>query len=294
VVILVLLNLSAWLLGKKVDPVAQQGTSAAQIEIINAAKMSVIQPSQEMPKRKVDEALAFEEESLAQLKVDKRGQVLRAPSDPNADKPKPVEIVALNMLTIDDSSPKMPAAPVQKPEKPPKVAVSEPAPAPAPVAPQPTPEVPAQVVLKCYRLGPFNNQNSLASVRRTLESGGITYTVDERTAAKDIKAVRVYLGAYASTAALEAETKRLKQMKIDHYVVTLNGTPVIQLGYFSEPARANTYQKTLKQKGIDAKKDTIYREARIDSWLDVQEAAVGTIKGLDLPAGARMKEQACR
>lgn len=289
VVILVLLNLSAWLLGKKVDPVTQQSASTAQIETINAAKMSVVQPSEEMAKREEDEALALEEDILAQLKVDKRGQVLMAPSAPKADKPKPVEIVALNMMTADEPGAEKPAAPVQKTEKPAKVAVSAPQP-----QPQPTPEVPAQVVLKCYRLGPFNNQNSLASVRRSLESGGIAYTVDERTAAKDIKAVRVYLGAYANTAALEAETKRLKQMKIDHYVVTLNGTPVVQLGYFSEPARANAYQKSLKLKGVDAKKDTIYREARIDSWLDVKEAAVGTIKGLELPEGARMKEQACR
>jgi hypothetical protein len=287
VVILVLLNLSAWLLGKKVDPAAQQGVSTAQIETINAAKMSVVQPALEMAEREEDEALALEEETLAQLKVDKRGQVLMAPSASKVDKPQPVEIVALNMMTLDEPSPEIPTAPVQKPEKPSKVAVSEP-------EPQATPEVPAQVVLKCYRLGPFNNQNSLASVRRALESGGIAYTVDERTAAKDIKAVRVYLGAYASTAALKAETNRLKQMKIDHYVVTLNGTPVVQLGYFSEPARANAYQKSLKLKGVDAKKDTIYREARIDSWLDVQEATMDTIKGLDIPEGVRTKEQACR
>ncbi len=296
VVVLVLLNLAAWLLGKRIDPDAQQIISADQIETINAAAMSVIQPAQEKAKRKVSEALALQEESLAQLKVDKRGQVLMEPTE-SASAPaeaakfqpanKPIVTTSNSPVIVaqDRSKPDVPAEPVQKPITLTKMDVP---------APEPEPQASAQAALACYRLGPFTDQNSLAGVRRVLENHGIKYVVDENAAAKKIKAVRVYMGAYASTAAMEAEVKRLKEMKVDHFVIRLNGTPLVQLGYFSEPVRAKAYQKTLKARGIDAKADTIYHEAKINSWLDVQMAAKGAIQALDLPKAARVKEQACR
>ena len=83
-------------------------------------------------------------------------------------------------------------------------------------------------------------------------------------------------------------------MKVEHFVIRLNGTPLVQLGYFSEPARAKTYQKTLKARGVDAKADTIYHDAKINSWLDVRMVTKSAIQGLDLPDTAGVKEQACR
>jgi len=296
VVVLVLLNLAAWLLGKRIDPDAQQNISADQVETINAAEMSVIQPAQEKAKRKVSEALALQEESLAQLKVDKRGQVLMEPTESTstpaqAEKSQPANKPIVDtsnspvIVAQDRSKPDVPAEPVQKPITLKKMPVPE---------PEPEPQAPAQAALACYRLGPFTDQNSLAGVRRALENDGIEYVVDESTAAKKIKAVRLYMGAYASTAAMEAEVKRLKEMKVEHFVIRLNGTPLVQLGYFSEPARAKAYQKTLKARGIEAKADTIYHEAKINSWLDVRMVTKSAIQGLDLPDAAGVKEQACR
>jgi len=301
VVILVMLNLSVWLLGKKVDPSVQLSIRADQAKTINAESMSVVQPSLEMAQREVDEAAALEEEKLVQLKLDKRGKVLRLPSASNTETPspvhkpivqkpvveapKPVESEPVEIMALDRSTPVATAQPVQKIDKP----------ANKPIAKnEPLSVAPVQAILKCYRIGPFHNQNTLASTRRALERSGIDYAVEERGAAQKIKAVRVYLGAYASTAALEAEKEQLKQMSIENYVVTLNGTPVIQLGYFSEPARANAYQKTLRVKGIEAKADTIYHEAIIDSWLEVAQASKEAISNLSLPRGATVKEQACR
>jgi len=296
VVVLVLLNLAAWLLGKRIDPDAQQNISADQLETINAEAMPVIQPAQEKAKRKVSEALALQEESLAQLKVDKRGQVLMEPTESTstpaqAEKSQPANKPIVDtsnspvIVAQDRSKPDVPAEPVQKPITLKKMPVPE---------PEPEPQAPAQAALACYRLGPFTDQNSLAGVRRALENDGIEYVVDESTAAKKIKAVRLYMGAYASTAAMEAEVKRLKEMKVEHFVIRLNGTPLVQLGYFSEPARAKAYQKTLKARGIEAKADTIYHEAKINSWLDVRMVTKSAIQGLDLPDAAGVKEQACR
>ncbi len=296
VVVLVLLNLAAWLLGMRIDPDAQQDISADQVETINVEAMSVIQPAEEKAKRKVDEALALKEESLAQLKVDKRGQVLMEPVVPTnapvqAEKSpppnKPIVVTSNSPVTVaqDRSRLDVPAEPLQKPIALKKMPVPE---------PEPEPQALAQTALACYRLGPFTDQNSLAGVRRALENDSIEYVVDENTAGKKIEAVRVYMGAYASSAAMEADTKRLKSMKVEHYVITSNSTPLVQLGYFNEPARAKAYQKTLEARGIDAKAETIYREARIDSWLDVRMPAKSAVQALDLPNAVGVKEQACR
>ena len=102
------------------------------------------------------------------------------------------------------------------------------------------------------------------------------------------------MGNFVNTAAMQAETKRLKEMGIDHYVVILDGTSVIQLGYFSEPARATAYRKMLKSRGVNASADTIYHDANKNSWLDVQQTSKESIAGLALPKGAQAKEQVCR
>jgi hypothetical protein len=287
VVVLALLNVVAFLLGMKVDPNAHQTASASQFEIINASAMSTIEPIMEKQQEAAataSDGLTLEEDGLAQLKVDKRGQVLMAPTESGKDKDDaktdPPVILPNNLAKTDTVK-----AAAQKPVEIAKVAEPE---------PSSSLEESANVALACYRLGPFNDQKSLASVRRKLENGGIKYTVDERGAPKNIKAVRVYLGAYSNSATLEAETKQLKKMKVEHFVIRLDGTPLVQLGYFSEPARAKAYQKTLKIRGIDAKTDTIYHDTNINSWLDVQLASKDTIGALVLPKNAKFREQTCR
>lgn len=299
VVILVLLNLSAWLLGKRIDPGVKQNLRAEQAETINAAGMRVIEPAEEMETRKKNEIIALEEEKIAQLKLDERGKVLMAPSAANKDDAssernptvkttKPVKIVA-----FDRSNSEAPAAPAQKPAELEETAASEPVLTPTP-APEPEPKKPAPAVLACYRIGPFTDQNSLANVRRALNRNGMRYTVDKRGAEKQLKAVRIYLGNFSSSDAMQTETKRLKQMEIDHYVVKLSDRSVIQLGYFSEPARATAYQKTLKSRGVNASAEKIYDEVKTDSWFDVKQASNKLIASLSLPKGAQAKEQACR
>ena len=146
VVILVLLNLSAWLLGKRIDPGVKQNLRAEQAETINAAGMRVIEPAEEMEMRKKNEIIALEEEKIAQLKLDERGKVLMAPPsatnkddasserNPTVKTTKPVKIVA-----FDRSKSEAPAAPAQKHAELEEAAASEPVLTPAP-APEPAPE----------------------------------------------------------------------------------------------------------------------------------------------------------
>ena len=300
VVILVLLNISAWFLGERIDPGVEQSLRAEQAETINVAGMTVIEPAEEMAMRKKNEELVLEEEKITQLKLDERGKVLMAPSTSKEEKVSPVRKPAVEtpesvkIVPLDRAKSEAPAAAVQKPAKPAKAeetAASEPVPTPTPA---PAPKKPAQAVLTCYRIGPFGDQSSLANVRRVLNRNGIRYAVNKRGTAKKIKAVRIYMGNFVNTAAMQAETKRLKEMGIDHYVVILDGTSVIQLGYFSEPARATAYRKMLKSRGVNASADIVYDEANQNSWLDVQQTSKESIAGLALPKGAQAKEQVCR
>ena len=90
VVVLVLLNVAAYLLGMKVDPQASQLVSAQQFEVINASAMSVIVPSEEdqaAGKFATSDGVALQEEGLAQLKVDKLGEVLMVPTRSTEEKP---------------------------------------------------------------------------------------------------------------------------------------------------------------------------------------------------------------
>jgi cell division septation protein DedD len=297
VVILVLLNISAWFLGKRIDPDVKQSPRAEQFETINGVGMAVIEPAEEMLMRKENEALALEEEKIAQLKLDERGKVLMTPSasrkEPETPVIKPVVETAnpVKIVALDRKKLVVPAEPKPKPVKPKEAAVSEPV--PTPTAPIQEPKTPEKIVLKCYRIGPFVDQSNFANVRRTLNRNSIRYTVDERGAAKKIKAKRIYLGNFSSSAAMETEAKRLKQMKIDHYVLKSDGRTIIQLGYFSEPARATAFQKTLKSRGVNASVETIYHEAKVDSWLDVQQVSKDSLKALKIPSSVTVKVRAC-
>lgn len=297
VVILVLLNISAWFLGERIDPGVEQSLRAEQAETINVAGMTVIEPAEEMAMRKKNEELVLEEEKITQLKLDERGKVLMAPSTSKQENVSPVRKPAVEtpesvkIVPFDSAKSEAPAAAVQKPTKAEETTASEPVPTPTPA---PAPKKPAQAVLTCYRIGPFGDQSSLANVRRVLNRNGIRYAVNKRGTAKKIKAVRIYMGNFVNTAAMQAETKRLEEMGIDHYVVILDGTSVIQLGYFSEPARATAYRKILKSRGVNASADIIYDEANQNSWLDVQQTSKESIAGLALPKGAQAKEQVCR
>ncbi len=155
--------------------------------------------------------------------------------------------------------------------------------------------VPAVVEEKaCYRIGPFSNQKQLANARRKLESANVAYIVEDKTAPGKIKAARVYLGAFSDTAKLEAEKSRLSKMKIDHFVIVLNGERLIQLGYYSNPAGAKRVQQDMIARNVDAKIATEYKDTRIESWLNIKSASKAEIDTLGLPAGMSKRNEACR
>jgi len=317
-VILVMVNLVVFLLMKSY-PGAVQAVSDSDSETINESAMTVLPPeaqTEELVAVEADESSDLVEEDLAQLKMDDRGKVLMARNDKTADENKKQNSKQATKPTASAklSEPKT-TAPVLKPldrnEKPAAVAKVSPASAEMsvvnaePVAkpkpkskqePEPVSEpVPAVVEeIACYRIGPFSNQKQLANARRKLESANVAYTVEDKTAPGKIKAARVYLGAFSDTAKLEAEKSRLSKMKIDHFVIVLNGERLIQLGYYSNPAGAKRVQQDMIARNVDAKIATEYKDTRIESWLNIKSASKAEIDTLGLPAGMSKRNEACR
>lgn len=301
-VILVLLNVVAYLLGlKAADGEVVQTVYSSEYEQINVAAMSVIDPDEQRAKEKNEadlDASTLEEESLAQLKVNQKGQVLVAKNKPeDGDEPKHEKSLPKSSEPAakqkNDPAPEVKVA-VPNIEKPAKTMRNEPpvkAPVPAP-APESAP-APAKVALACYRLGPFKNPKRLTSLRKRLESQGIHYKVDESKATRRVKAVRVYIGPFSDDGALSQQKQQLTKMGIDHFVIQIKEAPSLQLGYFAEPERAKKYQKGLSDKGLPVKADIIYMEGTTNKALELMQISEAAIKALDISKGVNVQSRPC-
>lgn len=306
-VILVMVNLVVFLLMKS-NPGDVQPVAKGDVETINASAMSVLPPEQQLEPVTAEGAGASDlvEENLTQLKLDDRGKVLMARnSEPAADnKKQPAKSTGGVTVKSTKQSDSNTATPVLKAldRRDKSAAITKASPADeatidsskAIAKPKPKP-APAVIEAKaCYRVGPFSNQNQLANVRRKLESANVEYAVEDKTPKGKIKAVRVYLGAFPDTATLEAEKARLDRLKIDHFVIVLNGERLIQLGYYSNPAGAKRVQQDLQARNVPAKIATEYKDTRIESWLNLKSASKADIDALGLPAGMSKQNEACR
>lgn len=289
-VILALLNVVAYLLGMKVEPGVMQTVQSSEYEQINLAAMSVIRPDEQA--RETDEVVAsdasmLEEDALAQLKVNNKGQVLRAKNKSDvvaSNDSSKAQAKAKSKVEKQHKTASKKQAEVAKKKKPVVLAnVDKPAKS----------AVDAKDAIACYRLGPFKNPKRLQSMRKRLENQGIAYQLDESATKKRVKAVRVYLGPFASDAALAERKKQLVSLKVDHFVIRIKGAPHLQLGYFSEPERANTYQKTLKAKGLAVKADTIYAQGTKNSAIELAQVTEKKVKALDISKGIKVQAHAC-
>ena len=294
VVILVILNLAVYLFAQRINPGASEFADSGRYETVNPEVMTVIEPGRsgrDGGAENTEGGQMLEEEGMAQLKMDTRGQVLMAPQAA----PEVEETGSQPIVVAGD--PAQSSAPSEEPKSSPSTAAMESGEEAAGSEPESAaktaPAAAPAPILSCYRIGPFSQQKSLAAARRELEKQGIDYTVDEDRDKQKIKAVRVYLGAFTSDSALQAEKKKLEGLGVEHFVIRLNSTPMIQLGYFSEPARASAYQEKLKARGLQVKTEKIYHDAAITSWLDVPQATREGMDRLKLPKAMIQAKPSC-
>ncbi len=111
--------------------------------------------------------------------------------------------------------------------------------------------------LQCYRAGPYTSSKAVSKLLAALESLSIVYDKDEKKAASEVKAVRVYLGPFATQEALAKQQVVLKSKKVDAFALKRPGGRVIQLGFFRKQGEAlknaKSMQSVMKAKGLDAK-----------------------------------------
>ena len=302
-VILVLLNVVAYLLGMRAPVNNVQSVQSGEYEQINVAAMSVIRPEEardQQSSQTASDAATVEEDSLAELKVDQRGRVLMAKTAQSEDK-QPQAQNATPPIEADPPTQKHDApAAEQKKDVPVDIKKQVDAPqAETPVETASTKQLTtapaaAEPALMCYRLGPFKNPKRLTSLRQKLDSQGVAYKLDEREATRRIKAVRVYIGPYGKDSALEAQKQQLEKLNIDHFPIRLKGKRLLQLGYFSEPARATNYQKLMQTKGLPVKTETIYLDGTINNSIELAQISEAAVKALDISKGVNIETRPCQ
>lgn len=256
--ILLLANVMSYLYGLK-QVASKTGQVAKQHESLGAKDMTVIKPNKKsMASQSLAPASAvLNEVPLAQLNIDEKGKVLRQIKPKEQD----IRVKPLKKIQMDETLGSVLVLP--KPvvlEKEKGEQKSNPAePVLTTRAPVNSVKVsPAQPT--CLTFGPFKDQQTLTKVQRAFELNETDYELVTLGKKNKIKAVRIFMGPFSSTAARKAQRKILNEDKIDHFVVSIDGTPLIQLGYFSDAKRAKNYQQRLKNRNIEAKAALIYSQ----------------------------------
>lgn len=138
---------------------------------------------------------------------------------------------------------------------------------------KPEPEVELEAVAGarlCYRVGPYTAQGALDNAVAVISNQNIEFAVTETYSERQVKAARVYLGPFPTDDVMQSMRARLKEQRVDHFVVNIDGQPRLQLGYFSGLSRGQNYQKWLVTAGFDAKLDKIYKAKLSDAWINFE------------------------
>ncbi len=149
----------------------------------------------------------------------------------------------------------------------------------------------------CYRVGPYIEQGSFDSAKALMQAQNIDHNITEPEVKSVVKAARVYLGPYDSDEDLQAERGKLKETKVEHYIVQIDGRPVLQLGYFSGLGRAESYTKRLKKVGFDVQMEKLYKQTTTDAWIYFQlssEEQLADLQSLEYYRKVSIEKQACK
>ncbi|MFT5259438.1 MAG: hypothetical protein ACI9J2_001438 [Saprospiraceae bacterium] len=133
----------------------------------------------------------------------------------------------------------------------------------------------------CYRIGPYLSSGALNYAVSVIAANTISYVVPKVATERSIKAARVYLGPYDGQEAVDQMRAKLKEKRVEHYVLNSDSKRILQLGYFSGIKRGENYQSRLRKKGFYAKLEKIYQERLGDTWIHFEINAEARLKELD-------------
>lgn len=143
----------------------------------------------------------------------------------------------------------------------------------------------------CYQVGPFKTDKRLATATGWMEEAGIEFKVTQ-SQARQLKAVRVYLGPFNSDSGKNEAVQLLKAIGLDHFPYkSEDGLTKISLGYFTQEGLAETFLTNIISLGVNAKSELEYRQLGPFHWLAIrmpksEENRLGTqswmSKGMDV------------
>ena len=125
----------------------------------------------------------------------------------------------------------------------------------------------------CYRIGPFKTNELWGKARNWVSEMGLSFEAI-RSESRELRAVRVYVGPFATISAAQPAIENLKSRELDHFVYLNNDTEArISLGYFTQEELANKFVEYLSTQQIDAKSQPEYRTLGPYDWMNVRVAS---------------------
>ncbi|MGI9317160.1 MAG: hypothetical protein ACR2QW_07530 [bacterium] len=122
----------------------------------------------------------------------------------------------------------------------------------------------------CYRVGPFKDQSAWGSARQWVTDQGLEFK-PVRSESRELRAVRVYIGPFASITAAQQDVDMLDQKELDYFVYLRdNGEARISLGYFTQEELAAKFVNYLSTQNIEAKSQPEYRTLGPFDWMDIK------------------------
>lgn len=121
----------------------------------------------------------------------------------------------------------------------------------------------------CYRVGPFRDSGEWQDTVAWVEQQALPWE-QVRSASRELRAVRVYIGPYESISAAQPTIELLKEKGLDHFVYLREGSARVSLGYFTQEELATKYVNYLTGQGIDARSQPEYRTLGPFNWMDIR------------------------
>lgn len=153
------------------------------------------------------------------------------------------------------------------------------------------PPPPPPPATRCYRLGPIDAANQVASLGAALTGRGLSY-IQRNDTVRAESGYWVHLPPAASRAAAEARLRELRKAGVkDIYIAPDKGQDhTVSLGVFKERDNAERRLRELTARGIKARLDTRF-EVRTRHWLEVQsveanDSVIDALRALAGPAVA--------
>ncbi len=130
------------------------------------------------------------------------------------------------------------------------------------------------IAQSCYRVGPFKKEESWQAAIDWMTQNEFSF-VHVASESRELRAVRVYLGPFASIGSTAQTVEDLKQKSLDHFVyLEESGSARISLGYFTQQELATKFLEYLESIEVEANSQPEYRKLGPFNWMEIPVGSV--------------------